>query len=46
VEKLIVNPSATYAYSVGAGGSGGTASGDGSVGGAGGSGVIIIDEFY
>jgi hypothetical protein len=47
-EKLIVNPSATYAYAVGAGTSGGIAGGGTSAaaGGAGGSGLIVVEEFY
>lgn len=43
VEFLINSPSATYTYTVGAGGA--AASGI-SGGGAGGSGIIIVDEFY
>jgi hypothetical protein len=47
VEKFIVNPLATYAFAVGAGGAPGSAGGSGaSAGGPGGSGIIIIDEFY
>lgn len=47
IEALILSPSATYAYSVGAGGAGGVVGGAGSnVGGAGGSGVILVEEFY
>jgi hypothetical protein len=41
VEKLYVNPDASYAYAIGAGG----AAGSGGAG-AGGTGVIIIEEFY
>ncbi|MGJ4928143.1 hypothetical protein ACQR1I_16565 [Bradyrhizobium sp. HKCCYLS2038] len=44
-EKLITAPAASYAYSVGAGGTSGAAGG-GFVGGVGGSGIIIIDEYY
>ncbi|MBX3021233.1 MAG: hypothetical protein KF799_06095 [Bdellovibrionales bacterium] len=46
IEALISNPSATYAYSVGAAGTVGTAGTSGRNGGAGGSGVIIVEEFY
>jgi hypothetical protein len=44
VEKLIVSPSATYAYSVGAAGSAGV--GGSQNGASGASGIIIIDEYY
>lgn len=44
VEILITSPSATYTYTVGAGGNGGAAGGV--AGGNGGSGLIIVDEFY
>jgi len=40
VEKLIVSPSATYSYAVGAKGGGGTG------GQAGADGLIIVDEYY
>jgi hypothetical protein len=43
LEKLIVNPAASYAYSVGAGGIGGI--GVSSNGGNGAGGIIVIDEF-
>lgn len=46
VEFIISAPSATYTYTVPAGGTGGTAGTSGSAGGAGGSGVIIVEEFY
>ena len=46
VIALTSSPSATYSYSIGAGGSGGTAGGNGLAGGAGGSGVIIVEEYY
>jgi hypothetical protein len=46
VEKLIVSPSSTYAYAVGAAGTAGTAGTSGAAGGAGGSGFIIVQEFY
>lgn len=45
-EKLIVNPTGPYAYSVGAAGAAGTAGGTGFAGGAGAAGIIIIDELY
>lgn len=44
-KKMIVSPSGSYAYSVGAGGNGST-TGAFAAGGAGGSGMIIIREFY
>lgn len=44
VEKLILAPSATYTYTVGAGGAGGAAGGV--AGGNGAAGIIIVDEFY
>jgi hypothetical protein len=43
-KKLIVGPSATYAYAVGAGGNAGT--GTTQNGGAGAAGIIIVDEYY
>lgn len=44
VHAQINNPSATYSYSIGAGGAGGAA---GTYpGGAGGSGIIIVEEYY
>lgn len=43
---LINNPSATYSYVVGGGGSPGTAGTSGFAGGTGGSGVIIVLELY
>lgn len=46
VETIITSPSATYSYSVGAGGTGGTAGTSGAAGGAGGSGIIIVTEYY
>jgi len=46
VDAIITAPSATYAYSVGAGGTAGTAGTGGYAGGAGGSGVIIVEEHY
>lgn len=45
-ELLILNPAATYTYTIGAGGAGGTTSGISLVGGAGGSGVIIVEEYF
>lgn len=44
VEKLIVSPSATYTYTVGASATGGTAGG--AAGGTGAAGIIIVDEYY
>lgn len=46
LEKTIVSPSATYAYSVGAAGTGGAAGTNGFVGGAGAAGLIIVEEYY
>lgn len=46
LEALIVGPSATYSYAVGAGGAGGTAGTSGYPGGAGADGVIIVEEYY
>lgn len=46
VEALIVAPAATYTYTVGAGGAGGTAGTGGAAGGNGAAGIIIVDEFY
>jgi hypothetical protein len=46
VDAIIAAPGATYAYSVGAGGTAGTAGTGGYAGGAGGSGVIIVEEHY
>ena len=45
-EVYIYSPSATYSYSIGAGGTGGTAGTNGAAGGGGGGGVLIIEEFY
>lgn len=42
----INSPSATYSYSVGAGGAGGSSPGDSYAGDAGIAGVIIVEEFY
>jgi hypothetical protein len=46
VEAIIVSPSSTYSYAVGAGGSAGAAGTGGYVGAAGGSGFIIVEEHY
>jgi hypothetical protein len=46
VDAIITNPAASYAYSIGTGGSAGGAGTNGSVGGAGGSGIIIVEEHY
>jgi hypothetical protein len=45
VEAFILNPSGTYSYSVGVGGSAGVLGTGGSAGGAGGSGIIIIEAY-
>ena len=46
LEKIIVGPAATYAFSIGATASGGAAGSGGFVGGTGGSGLIIVEEHY
>jgi hypothetical protein len=46
IEIIINNPSATYTYTIGAGGALGAAGTNGVAGAAGGSGYIIVDEFY
>lgn len=46
IEASISSPSATYSYSVGAGGTAGGAGTSGFVGGAGGAGVIVVEEYY
>lgn len=48
VEAIIVGPSSSYSYAVGAGGAGMTGDGGGAngAGGAGGSGVIIVEEYF
>ena len=46
IEAIIVSPSASYAYAVGAGSAGGAAGTNGNAGGAGGSGIIIVEEYY
>lgn len=45
VQAIIVSPTTTYSYSIGAGGAISTASG-GISGAAGGSGIIIVEEYY
>lgn len=45
IEAIIISPSATYSYAVGAGGNAGSGA-TGTTPGAGGSGVIIIEEYY
>jgi len=45
LERLIVNPAASYSYAVGSAGSAGVPNSGGG-GGGGGSGLIIIDEYY
>lgn len=46
IQAVINAPSATYSYSVGAGGTAGAAGTSGSAGGAGAAGIIIIYEYY
>jgi len=46
VDAIINNPSASYAYAVGAGGTAGAAGPSGVAGGAGGSGIVVVEEFY
>jgi hypothetical protein len=46
VDALVGSPSATYSYSIGAGGASGTGGGGTAHGGVGGSGFIIVEEFY
>lgn len=46
IKAIIADPSATYAFAIGAGGSGGAAGTSGNPGGNGGSGIIIVREFY
>lgn len=46
VNAIITSPDATYAYTVGAGGTAGTAGTNGSAGGVGGTGYIIVEEYY
>jgi hypothetical protein len=46
VEYIVNSPSATYTYTVGAGGAAGAAGTSGAAGGAGGSGLIVVDEIY
>ena len=41
-----VNPAATYAYAVGAGGTGGAAGANSTAGGNGAAGIIIVEEHY
>jgi len=45
-ERFQLSPSATYTYTVGAGGSAGTAGTGGAGGGNGAAGLIIVEEFY
>ena len=46
IDALIVSPTTTYSYVVGAAGAAGTAGTSGFVGGAGGSGLVIVEEYY
>lgn len=46
LEAVVTNPSATYAYAVGAAGTLGTSGTQGNNGGAGAAGVVIVEEYY
>ncbi len=46
VEHVIIAPSSTYSYAVGAAGSAGSVGTSGSAGGAGGAGYIVVEEHY
>jgi len=46
IVAIIDAPSATYAYTVGAGGTAGTAGTGGNAGGGGGSGIVTVEEHY
>lgn len=48
IDAIIDNPSSTYSYSIGAGGTAGAAGGGGTgyAGGAGAAGIIIVTEYY
>jgi hypothetical protein len=46
VRAIITSPSATYHYTIGAGGTGGYGGTSGQNGGTGGSGVIVVREYY
>lgn len=46
IEAIIVGPSATYAYAIGAGGASAAGSAGGSSSGAGAGGKIIVEEYY
>lgn len=46
VDAILISPLASYAYSVGAGGTNQTAGTSGFASGSGGSGIIIVEEFY
>ena len=46
IDAIVPNPSATYAFSIGLGGTAGTAGTSGFAGGAGGTGVITVEEHY
>lgn len=46
LRKIITAPSATYAYSIPAGGSAGTAGTGGFAGGAGAAGIVVVTEHY
>lgn len=46
VEALIMSPSSTYSYAVGAAATGASGGTSGFAGGTGGSGLIVVEEFY
>ena len=46
VDAWIANPSSTYSYAVGSGGSAGAAGTNGRAAGAGAAGIIIVEEYY
>jgi len=46
VEHIIASPAASYTYTVGQNGAGGTAGVNGGAGSAGGAGIIIVEEYY
>ena len=46
IEAWIHNPSSTYTYTIGSGGTGGGAGTGGAAGGAGAAGIIIVEEYY
>ncbi len=46
LEAVIPNPSSSYSYAIGTGGTGGVAGTNGTAGGNGADGIIIVEEFY